>query len=208
MKRLTLFILVSLSLLVSINVRADSAKRIEHSIAAEELISIDFEVSVAEMEVEIYQGDSIEIDLYIEADRDWWIFGRNDVDDVELDIDENGDRLYLRLDNDDIQQEWRVRLPEHLAVTMEVGVGEVEIAEFANNLDLELGVGSFRLLVADIDFESIHIEVGVGDTSIRGFDRGSDNERSFVGADSRYYGDGEYKIAAEVGVGDAEVRKR
>lgn len=65
-----------------------------------------------------------------------------------------------------------------------------------------------QLNVAEgVDFESIHLKVGVGDTSVCGFDNGSDNERSFVGADSWYHGDGEVVIEVEVGVGDARVRR-
>lgn len=197
-----------LLLLISSSSLAASAKRIDHSLDAEDLQHIDFEVSVAEMEIEVYDGDTVELDVYLEADRDWWFFGRNDIDDVEIDIDRNGERLYIRLDDDDIQQEWRVRLPAHLLVSMEVGVGEVELANFANDLNLELGVGSVQLNVADVDFDSIHVEVGVGDASIRGFDIGSDNERSFVGADSWYHGNGEFEVNIEVGVGDADVRRR
>lgn len=101
-----------------------------------------------------------------------------------------------------------VRLPAHLAVSMDLGVGEVEFTDFANDLNLELGVGSMQLNVADnVDFESIHLNAGVGDTSVRGFDNGSDNERSFVGADSWYHGDGEFVVEVEVGVGDARVRR-
>ncbi len=197
-----------LLLAISVPALAASSKRVDESIAAANLSYVDFEVSVAEMEIEVYDGDSVELDVFLEADRDWWFFGRNDIDDVEVEIDQNGERLYIRLDEDNIQQEWRVRLPAHLEVSMEVGVGEVELSNFANDLHLELGVGSVQLDVADVDFDTIHLEVGVGDVSIRGFDTSSDNERSFVGADSWYYGEGEFEISVDVGVGDADVRRR
>lgn len=197
-----------LLLAITVPAMAASSKRVDESIAAANLSYIDFEVSVAEMEIEVYDGDSVELDVYLEADRDWWFFGRNDIDDVDVEIDQNGERLYIRLDEDNIQQEWRVRLPAHLEVSMEVGVGEVELSNFANDLNLELGVGSVQLDVADVDFDTIHLEVGVGDVSIRGFDTSSDNERSFVGADSWYYGEGEFEISVDVGVGDADVRRR
>jgi hypothetical protein len=208
MRVLPVLALIVTSFTLSNTAAAASSKRIQQRIDAEDLVHVDFEISIAQMDIEVYDGDVLELDLVIEADRDWWIFGRKDIDNVELEVDRNGEQLKLRLDDNDIQQEWVVRLPAHLAVSMDLGVGEVEFTDFANDLNLELGVGSMQLNVADnVDFESIHLNAGVGDTSVRGFDNGSDNERSFVGADSWYHGDGEFVVEVEVGVGDARVRR-
>ncbi len=208
MRVLPVLALVVTSFTLSNTAAAASSKRIQQRIDAEDLVHVDFEISIAQMDIEVYDGDVLELDLVIDADRDWWIFGRKDIDNVELEVNRNGEQLKLRLDDNDIQQEWVVRLPAHLAVSMELGVGEVEFTDFANDLNLELGVGSLQLNVADnVDFESIHLNAGVGDTSVRGFDNGSDNERSFVGADSWYQGDGEFVVEVEVGVGDARVRR-
>ena len=208
MRVLPVLALIVTSFTLSNTAAAASSKRIQQRIDAEDLVHVDFEISIAQMDIEVYDGDVLELDLVIEADRDWWIFGRKDIDNVELEVDRNGEQLKLRLDDNDIQQEWVVRLPAHLAVSMDLGVGEVEFTDFANDLNLELGVVSMQLNVADnVDFESIHLNAGVGDTSVRGFDNGSDNERSFVGADSWYHGDGEFVVEVEVGVGDARVRR-
>jgi len=208
MRVLPVLALIVTSFTLSNTAAAASSKRIQQRIDAEDLVHVDFEISIAQMDIEVYDGDVLELDLVIEADRDWWIFGRKDIDNVELEVDRNGEQLKLRLDDNDIQQEWVVRLPAHLAVSMDLGVGEVEFTDFANDLNLELGVGSMQLNVADnVDFESIHLNAGVGDTSVRSFDNGSDSERSFVGADSWYHGDGEFVVEVEVGVGDARVRR-
>lgn len=209
MRALPILALIVTSFSLSTAATAASSKRIQQSIDATDLVHVDFEISIAEIDIEVYSGDVIELDIAIEADRNWWIFGRNDIDDVELEVDRDGEQLKLRLEDDDIEQEWVVRLPVHLAVSMDLGVGEVEFTDFANDLNMELGVGSMQLNVADgMDFETIHLSAGVGDTSVRGFDNGSDNERSFVGADSWYHGDGEFNVEVEVGVGDARVRRR
>lgn len=201
-------LITALGLLFSGPVLAASAKRIERSIDAGELARIDFEISVAEVDIEIHDGNTIELDIALEADRGWWIFGREDIDDVDLTLIDRGDRLTLVLDENNVEQEWRVRLPAHLAVSMEIGVGDVDIDGLANDLTLEIGVGAVQVDVADLDFDTIRLQTGVGDSSLRGFGRGTDNERHFVGADSFYQGDGEYRIGIEVGVGDARVRRR
>lgn len=136
MKALHTLILVACGLVFSTSAMAASSKRIQQQIDAADLVHVDFEISIAEIDIVVYDGDSIELDLLIEADRDWWFFGRNDIDDVELQVDRNGEQLKLRLDDDDIEQEWVVRLPAHLAVSMDIGVGEVQFSDFANNLNM------------------------------------------------------------------------
>lgn len=200
--------LAFLGVVFTASAQAASSKRIQQSIDASDFSHIDFEISVAEVEIEVYDGDTVEIDIELRAERSWWIFGRGDVDDVDLTVRQDRDGLELILDEDDIEQDWRVRLPAHMAVGFELGVGEIGIEGFNNNLALELGVGAVRVVVTGEDYDQIRVSTGVGDSSIRGFNNGSDNERSFVGADSCYRGDGSYEIEIEVGVGDASVVRR
>ncbi len=206
--RVSTLILAACSLAFSISVSAASSKRIERSIDASDLTHIDFEISVAEIDIEVYDGDTVELDIQLREDRGWWPFSRGDVDDVELQVNRGATSVDLRLDEDDIEQDWRVRLPAHLAVSMEVGVGEINFEGLQNDLLMELGVGSLEVVVADIDFESVQVSTGVGDSSLRGFGDSTDNERNFVGADSHYFGDGEFEIDVEVGVGEARVIRR
>ena len=199
------FMLAVMCVAFTANVQAASSKRIQQSIDATDLGHIDFEISVAEVEIEVYEGDTVEVDIELRAKRSWWIFGRDDVDDVDLTVRQDSDGLELILDEDDVEQDWRVRLPAHMAVGFELGVGEIDIDGFNNNLVLELGVGAVRVVVTDEDYDQIRLATGVGDSSIRGFSNGSDNERNFVGADSYYSGEGNYAIEIEVGVGEASV---
>ena len=195
-------------LLFSLSASAASSKRIERSIDVDELSHIDFDVSVAEMDIEFYDGDTVQLDVELRAQRSWWIFGRRSIDDVEMEIRRDGESLDIRLDMDNIEQDWRVLIPQRMAFSMELGVGDVDVEGVANDFLLEMGVGSIEVTVEDIDFESVQVTTGVGDSSLRGFGRNTDNERNIVGADSHYYGDGEYRIDIEVAVGDARVIRR
>lgn len=203
-----LVLIAVFSVFLSGTSHAASSKRIVQSFEAAELERIDFDISVAELEIEVYDGDSVELDIQLRADGGWWFFGRRDVDDVELEVTEGRDYLDLRLDEDNVEQEWRVRIPAHLAVSMELGVGEIELAGMANDFLLELGVGAVEVITADMDFDSVRIVTGVGDSSVRGFGNSTENERNIVGADSHYFGEGEHRIDIEVGVGDARVIRR
>ena len=201
-------LVAAVCLLFSVSASAASSKRVEHSIDVGDLSKIEFDVSVAEMDIEFYDGDTVELDIELRAQRSWWLFGRRDIDDVELDINEDGEVLEIRLDEDNIDQDWRIMIPAHMAFSMELGVGEVDVSGVANDFLLEMGVGAAQVSTEDIDFDSVRVSTGVGDSGLRGFGDSADNERNIVGADSYYYGDGEYSIDIELGVGDARVIRR
>ena len=194
------------ALLLSVPVFADSFKQINQVVDAATLESVKLEISVADLDIEVYDGDEIQLEIDIEAQRSWWSFRRRNVDDIELEISGNGSSVYLGIDERNIEQHWRVMMPAKLALEIDMGVGDIHIENFSNSLDMEVGVGSVRVEVADTDYQLIHASAGVGDAAIRGFANRADNERNFISADAYYHGDGELEIEIELGVGDVEVR--
>lgn len=206
MKYTQLLVLVGFAFMVS-TAMAASSKRMNHTIDAADFETLQLEMAIGEMDVEIYDGDTIELDIHIEADRNWFSFRRPDVDDIELEQRAMGSRLYLGIDDDNLEQTWRVRIPVSLTLEIEVGVGDVGVVGLDNNLTLELGVGAASVEVASENYREIEASSGVGEAVIRGFNRGADNERrALVGADAYYSGDGQYRIEMEVGVGEVSVR--
>lgn len=185
---------------------ADSIKHISYTVDASALESVEFEISVAEIEIEVYNGEEIQLDIELKSQRNWFSWRRPDIEDIELEVRGNGGHVFLGIDETNIEQYWRVRLPAKLVVEMDLGVGDIRIQEFSNSLEMEVGVGAVRVEVNDTEYGEIHLSAGVGDASISGFDNRSDNERSFISAESFYHGSGDLKIDIEVGVGDIEVR--
>lgn len=197
-----------LALFVSFSAQAASRKNITQTIDASDLETIEFNISVAEVDIEVYDGDVIELDIDIEADRNWLSLRRGDVDHVELEVRTRDDSVRLTIEENDLDQHWRVRLPAKLAVIFELGVGDVQIEDSSNSLDMEVGVGAIRIETRDVDYRNIQLTAGVGETSIRGFKYNSNEERSFISSESFYNGDGELTMSVELGVGDVEVRAR
>ncbi len=207
--KLTLLIMAVATLAFSGSLFAESFKSISRSIDVSRLGSVEIQAGVAEMDIEFYEGDELELEIELEAERRWFSLRRGSVDDLQLEVRESGDNLYLGIQDQKVQQRWRLKIPARLAATIDVGVGDIELHDFSNSLEMEVGVGSIQVDIDDTDYAAIRVSVGVGDASIRGF--GEDrvgNERSFVSADSYYHGDGEFEIDIEVGVGEVVVRSR
>jgi hypothetical protein len=204
--KISSIIILPAALLLSMTAFADTFKNITQIVDVSDADRVKLDISVGELDIEVYDGEEIQLDVDIEAQRSWWFGRRRNVDDIELDIDGRGSSVYIGLKENNLEQHWRIRLPAKLAVEIEIGVGDVHIEEFSNSLDMEIGVGAVRIDVDDIDYAVIHVSAGVGDATIRGFERRADNERNFISADAYYHGDGEHEIEIEVGVGDVQVR--
>jgi hypothetical protein len=190
------------------SIHAATSKHLSHRIDATTLESVEIVIPVVEMKIEVYDGNAIEIEIDVRSQRRMWLFGRKDVDDIDLEINRQGNDLILSIDENNLNQTWEIRIPRNLALEMNIGVGEVSLEQFANDLDMELGVGEVRVMVDDTEYRSIDLSVGVGETIIRGFDNSASSEREIVSQRSRYGGSGDYRMDIEVGVGEARVVNR
>ena len=134
-----------------------------------------------------------------------WFGSEVDLSDIELSHSQSAGSLNLKLDNDDIQQSWYVKMPKSMAIDVELGVGDIEINDASNSVDIELGVGAVRIDSALDDYKRIELDTGVGDTKIRGLKNDANTSRKVVSSHSSYRGNGQYAIDVEVGVGDIKV---
>ncbi|MFK7864013.1 MAG: hypothetical protein AB8B95_07275 [Pseudohongiellaceae bacterium] len=200
-------ILLAVTLLASTMAMAANFKTINQSINAENFSALQVEFSVGELEIDVWDGDTVELEIELRAERSWLTWRRKDVEDVELDIQEKGGALMLSIDEGKLNQSWVLKVPARLALEIDLGVGEISIDGLNNNLVGELGVGEFSIKTSSEDFDMIQASVGVGDASLRGFGSGSENERSLVSADAIYVGSGEYEVEVEVGVGEVSIRR-
>ena len=119
-------------------------------------------------------------------------------------------------------EEWSLTLPRHLALSVELGVGDIEISNIAAGLDLEVGVGD---ITVEVNGGPIEVEVGVGDITVRGPSAAyrsvevaagvgdvriiADGHKiigeGFIAHSAEWQGAGDSSIEAEAGVGDIRV---
>lgn len=205
MKKLLYVAAIGLALTTTYAMAKDS-RELNHNFAVSGASQLEIDFPVGILEVENYDGSEVVVTVRIEPKNDKGWFGSEvDLSDIELSHSQSAGSLNLKLDNDDIQQSWYVKMPKSMAIDVELGVGDIEINDASNSVDIELGVGAVRIDSALDDYKRIELDTGVGDTKIRGLKNDANTSRKVVSSHSSYRGNGQYAIDVEVGVGDIKV---
>jgi len=170
------------------------------------------EFPVGHLQVEASDGDKVRLTIGVKC-RD------GDLDDcttwakrLRLVTEDDGRILYIKLDK---YPKWHsgrntvqavLQVPRNLAMTVEMGVGDLEIVGMGGELELELGVGDADVRVPRASVSDVQVEVGVGDAAIQGAGSKS-GSRGWIGRTVRYSaGPGTSRVHLEVGVGEGTVR--
>ena len=139
---------------------------------------------------------------------------RCDVDDIELEARTGGRTLNLEVDGyprfgGDVSVDLEIRMPAHLALEIERGVGSTEIRGITGDIEVEAGVGEIEIEADSGAFRSASAEAGVGEADVRVAGRRIRSSSSFVGEETRWQeGEGSSRIDLEVGVGSVDIRLR
>jgi hypothetical protein len=195
-----------LSTLATTSALAKDVKHITKTVDVDNGQKISLHVPVGSLDVEICDCNEITIKVKVEAgDSSWSLFSSGNVDDAELSVRHRNNSLKFEIDEDDTKQKWQVTMPASSALNIDIGVGEVDVQGFHNDLTADVGVGQITVSLEGKNYDDIKVESGVGDASIRGFND-VDKERSIVSSSAHYRGDGKFAIDVEVGVGEVTIR--
>jgi hypothetical protein len=192
---------------ISTNLYAADEKRITETLTMNQGQNLEIDFPVGSIEIITVDGNELSIEIEIEGKDEGWFSKNRDVSNIELNKRVRDNRISLEIDEDNLNQEWVIKVPKSAAIDIEVGVGSIEIQKLENSVDADVGVGSIRIDTVLDDYKRIDLSTGVGDTSIKGFSGDLESSRNIVSSETRYSGNGEYSIEAEVGVGDIKVRK-
>jgi len=195
--------------LLSSSVIADTQKRIVESLTLSADQSLDIKFPVGSVDIEIVDGDQLEIEIELKPQNsNWnsWFSSNKDLSAIKLKKNISNSHVTLEIDEDDLNQEWHIKVPRSAEIDIDLGVGNVDIDNLANSAEIDVGVGSVIIDTDSDDFKRIDLESGVGDTRISGFSGDSSQKRQMVSSSSAYTGSGLYRIEVEVGVGDVKVR--
>lgn len=178
-------------------------RTIEASYSVNEATELSIESGVGTVTFERANGSTLEIELHIE-ESDASFFDEPNLDAVELVAEQNGDRLDLRVpEQDNIKLDWTIRLPQVAAVDLDLGVGEITGSLDAADMSVDLGVGEIDLVIVGA-IADVKTDVGIGEVKIIGGDSTS-NERHFISASGKARGPGDARVNVDVGIGEIRI---
>jgi len=173
---------------------------------------ISLDVGVGELNVRPSDDGDVHARVRLEKSGSWfWPFGKSSaqIDQAKLKARRDDDTLVLGVKTGHrhrkFKERWDLYVPDNAQISIDMGVGAVEIRDVEAPMDVELGVGDVDIRCKRAWIGTINGEVVVGDVSIHGADQ-TETERHIVGGTSSGKGEGKLDITVEVGVGDATVR--
>ena len=204
--KLATHIIAIASILFASAALADSEKRISEHLTMTEQQSLHINFPVGSLEIEVTDSNQLEVEIEIKPKKNGWFSSSQDLSNITLSKKVTDNRVKLEIDEDDLQQEWTLRVPRSAAIDINLGVGSIEVNKLANSADIEVGVGSIRVDTVLNDFKRIDLDSGVGDTRVTGLVNEIKENRKMVSSEIQYRGQGEFTLNLEVGVGDIRVR--
>ncbi|HEV8629468.1 MAG TPA: hypothetical protein VGV61_04055 [Thermoanaerobaculia bacterium] len=177
---------------------------------------LKIDVPVGEVHVEVGAADRIETRLTLRCEKRAWRC-RDRAARLALAPTRGDDDLSLKVRGYDHGEhhgfhhpdlELRIRVPANLAIAINMGVGELDVAGTSGDLSIDLGVGEARLQLPESAFHSVTVDVGVGEANLS--PRSAEVEKHgflFLGNEVRWReGSGRANVTIDVGVGEANVR--
>lgn len=229
MKRIYIFTLIFI-LATATALFAGDERTLSSETEGASLKSVHLEAGVGDIDISVGNGTLVAASVKLRPRRGGLFSSKRtaekQVQTATLKSKVSGDTLVLEISGVDedrrFEEDWTLTLPAHLALVVELGVGDVEISNIAGGLDLELGVGDAN---AQVNGGSIDIEVGVGDVTVRGpsaayrsvegaagvgdvriiADGRKITGEGFIAHSAEWRGSGDVNIEAESGVGDIRI---
>lgn len=211
--RVSLYCLVLAALVAFPVFGAVEARELHDTFEVDDASRLHFELPVGEVKIEGSDRESVEVRVEIECKR------RSSrcearAEKIRLDSRRSGGSLHLAVEgfpksmSNGPQVEATIFVPRNLAVYVEVGVGELEIAGLENDVEADLGVGEVDVTIGESAVKSVHLDVGVGDATLRPSQpRAESSGFLFLGNEIDWEdGEGRANVVVDVGVGEAEVR--
>jgi hypothetical protein len=182
-----------------------SNKMIEQTFDLDSFNQVDVDVHVGSIKIKPSSDNQIHLKIEIEPKDGFFSWFADSVDDITLKTKSSKESISLELTEGDYEEKWILKIPSHLNVELDMGVGDVSIQGIQSNINVDNGVGHVKVAGYSQYFADIDLDAGVGDTSVSADHGKTANRRATVSSSTTWQGPGEYTIKIDVGVGHAEV---
>jgi hypothetical protein len=174
-------------------------------------IHLDF--PVGKVEVTGWSESDVEARLDLVCDRDSTRC-REAARKVRFVYDTPGDELRLRVRDwpkskmQGLHVRARISVPRALALTTELGVGELRVNGIESDLIADLGVGEVRVTLPRSAVGSVSLDTGIGEASLSAGGRRYESAGLFVREVKWNEGTGRARVEVDCGVGEINVALR
>lgn len=173
-------------------------------------VYVDF--PVGEVKVEGWDDSKVDVDVKIECDRGTTKC-REAARKLRLVYDNSGERLKVAIRDwprfgtpKGLRVRARVRVPRDLAVSADLGVGELTVLGFQGDVSADLGVGEVNVTLPREAIGSVSLDTGVGEANLAVAGRRYQSA-GLVAKEIRWNkGTGSSRLTVDCGVGEIDVR--
>jgi hypothetical protein len=229
MKRTLIFVLIA-GLGMATTLAASDARTLSAEIESATLKAVSLEAGVGDVDISIGSGPMVIATVQLRPRRGGLFSSlkaaEKQVQKATFEPSARGGTLRLEITGVEgdrrFDEEWTLILPAHLDLSVELGVGDIEVSNTTSGLDLEVGVGEVAIKV---NGGPVDVEVGVGDITVRGpvaayrsveVASGVGDVRiiadgrkiigeGFIAHSAEWRGSGDATIEAECGVGEVRI---
>src|SRR6187455_1304728 len=147
-------------------------RRIERSVPVGPAQQLRIELSYGQLTIEPATGDAVELELSVACKRGGERCARL-IDDVDFEVRSRDDEVRVSVANlpkfntRGVSAKLRVFVPQHRRLAVEMGAGEIRIADLGHDVDIRLGAGEIDMHMPEDAVGSVALQAGVGDAHLR-----------------------------------------
>jgi hypothetical protein len=193
--------------------QSDTIRSFDRRFDARGLQRLVLDIPVAEMEIEGTSSDRIEAEVIVECE--WRKRNCEELaDEIDLVSRKWNDELTLEVEG---MKKWRclgvslhirITAPASVKLELDVGVGEIEIYGFKNDVYVDVGVGEVDVEMDEALVRSVSLDTGIGDVQMS-YTGGRMQAGGILDNVLRWdEGSGPARLRLEAGIGEIDVRLR
>ena len=190
---------------------AREVRTLRETYPAAQIETLRLDLPLGELAIEGTDGDEIEVSVRIDCS---WRRKRCEerAEQVELLARERGNRFDLSFEglrkwrSLGMSLEVRVSAPSRLELDLDVGIGEVEVAHFHNDVTIDLGIGELTVEMDESRVGTVSLDTGLGEARMSY--RGGDLLTKGLFKNKVHWneGKGPARLEFDLGIGEIDLR--
>jgi hypothetical protein len=177
----------------------------EYTFDLADIEKVNIHASVGSVHIIHTDTKKASVVLEIRQQNRHWFSRDIDLDGIELQSNTRNKRLSLRQDDDDLNIDWTLELPNVAETSIELGVGKIDGKLADTKVYVNLGVGDVELSMPAATTGEVNLNTGVGDATLHGGDSKHYSKHSFVSQEVEGSGSGNNNVNVKVGVGHIQL---